>query len=402
MSPLLRPVAALVAIGLTVPVAHAEDADSTADAAETTEEGDGVALGLEDRKPDPAAMPSPPGWTDKVKVKGFGTVWATPVQKAASPSASQETFRLRFARIRIAADPTPDFNLNLVLGLENADVLFDLQATWKRYPALSVSVGQFRIPFGAAIGTNAPKLTMMDRPGYLGKVTKRTFRDLGVMVHSGASGFAEGVFQYNLAAFNGSGRIPVAQPTGSLELEEYLLVGRAVLDPAKAVAKEVSTAVGLSYAYSRDGAIDSGNPDSDSATAVYHLGTTLAPFAEDRTTQLFGADISVGVGGLSAQLETVLLDSQGTSTEARVWGNSAQVAYRHDPWRTQLASRLDLFEPDFATEEDQTYTLSGGVNHFPSKKTLVSLFWTQQIGPQAAPVEETGGYQLDGRFQLAF
>ena len=149
------------------------------------------------------------------------------------------------------------------------------------------------------------------------------------MVHSGPAGVLDGVLHYRLAVASGSGRLGsgLARPP---EATAYLVAGRVLADAVRSLGgARDRLVVGLSYARSRDPAIDTGAIAEDRALAVNTLGRTLVPFGENRITHLAGADLTLARGPLWLQAEVMYLRSRTTAgdAEASALGVSLEAAY---------------------------------------------------------------------------
>jgi len=292
-----------------------------------------------------------------VEVHGFAATWWIPWSQE-GPGAASDALRLRFAVLRVDARPAPKVTVLARLGLMLTDSpLLDLAATYQVNDALGLTFGQFRLPLGAAATTLAPQLVMLDRPRYVYAMTKLAFRDVGAMVHSGPAGLFDGRLHYRLAVASGSGRIGSGIER-SPATTEYLVAGRVLVDAARFLAgPRARLVVGLSYARSRDPAIDTGVIANDRALAVNTLGRTLVPFGEKRVTHLAGADVTLSHGPFWAQAEAMYLRSHATvgDAQASALGLSLEAAYTLPlrlPVELQLAARGERFDPNRYVDAD--------------------------------------------------
>jgi hypothetical protein len=406
-SSLALAVAALVAVAPSY--ALAQQAPSTAAPAPPARTR--LSLGA---PPDPAAFPSAapaaptaPG----VEVHGFAAGWWTPWSEA-SPTQARDAFRLRFAVLRVDAQVTPNLSVLARLGLMVPDSpLLDFHATWAPHDAVGVSVGQFRLPLGAAATTLAPQLVMLDRPGYVYSMTKVTFRDVGVMVHSSPRGIADGVLHYWLAAANGAGRVGVGSARAPGPVQDYLYAARVLLDVGRLLlhGPQDRLALGATWARSHDPAINTGSLASDRSLAANTLGRTLAPIGSERDSQLLGADLTFARSGVWAQAELLYLDARavGSATAREALGASVELAYTlplrpFDLANVQLAARGERFDPDLAAAGDEVLVGSVGVNVLPTPAWRASLFATVTRFQVPLTGESRSGGELALRLAAAF
>ncbi|MGE0397447.1 MAG: hypothetical protein AB7T06_12045 [Kofleriaceae bacterium] len=304
-----------------------------------------------------------------VELHGFLATWWIPWSEE-GPSAASDALRLRFAVLRVDARPAPKVSVIGRLGLMLPDSpLLDLAATYQPHEAIGLTFGQFRLPLGAAATTLAPQLVMLDRPRYVYAMTKLAFRDVGAMVHSGPAGLLDGMVHYRLAVASGSGRLGsgISRPPAATE---YLVAGRVLVDAGRFLV------VGLSYARSRDPAIDTGVIANDRALAANTLGRTLVPFGDKRVTHLAGADVTFSRGPIWAQAETMYLRSHATVGDAHAssLGVSLEAGYTLPvrlPIVLQLAVRGERFDPNRDLVADTQHIGSFGLN-----ATTARLRWS--------------------------
>ncbi|MCC6874812.1 MAG: hypothetical protein IT378_10945 [Sandaracinaceae bacterium] len=346
---------------------------------------------------DPGAFPGfarPPGAPPPPLFQGHGylALWLSPLADP-SPDAARDTFRVRWAVLRVDANPMPDIHVLMRIGFQAPDnPLLDLTGTWAPLDELAVTVGQMRVPFGASATTLAPQLPMLDRPAYVYAMTKATFRDIGVMLHSGDRGMLDGLLHYRFGIFGGGGRLGVTQPRRMDDLGEYLLSARVMLDVGRAVfgGARDRLMLGASYARVQDPAIDTGDPALDRQRASNLLGRTLVAIDLARETQLVGTDLTLSVRDVWAQAELMVLDSVplGTGMHRTALGASVELAYRLPfeglPIDLQPAMRLEHFDPDLAIGGDQRTTFAGGLNVLGGRVVRASVY------ASATALEESG------------
>lgn len=318
-----------------------------------------VDIGAFPPRPSPRDDARPRG----IEVHGFVATWATPVTGDA-PQAQTDAFRLRFAVLRVDARPLDHVTVTTRLGLmvPNSPLL-DASVTYTPHAAFGITAGQFRLPIGAAATTLAPQLVMLDRPSYTYAMTKVAFRDVGVMFHSGPRGIANGLLHYRAVVASGGGRMGVGTSRPPNEPANFLYAGRILFEPSRLIFDDPSSRLvfGLSYARSHDPAIATGDAARDRSLATNILGRTLVRYDHERSTQIFGADLTLELRGVHAQAEIMYLNSKATDASTlkrEAFGASLELAYTlpvhpRDVVDLQLAARAERFDPRFGANDEQ-------------------------------------------------
>lgn len=306
-----------------------------------------------------------------VELHGFVAAWATPVTGDA-PSAQTDAFRLRFAVLRVDARPIRNVTVTTRLApTVPGSPLLDAMVTYSPHDAFGVTAGQFRLPIGASATTLAPQIVMLDRPSYVYAMTKVAFRDVGMMVHSGPRGIADGLLHYRAVMASGGGRMGTGTSRAPGTPGDALYAVRVLFDAGRLLFDQPASrlALGASYVRSRDPAIDTGTAATDRSLATNVLGRTLVPYGLERVTQLVGADLTFAHRGIHAQAEMLYLHSKSTDATARAeaLGASLEVAYTlpfrpRDTVDLQLAARGERFDPRFGQDHDQQHLLQLGLN----------------------------------------
>lgn len=357
---------------------------------------------------DAAAFPPPPPtgpapqrpWFE---VHGFLSVWVTPWQDTASVIQRRDLFFPRFTILRVDGRPADSLRLLVRLNFQApTNPLLDMMATWEPHDAFAISLGQMRIPFGASATTLAPQLVFPDRPRYVSLMLKRTFRDIGVMLHSGERGVANGLFHYRLAVMNGSGRLGVGTLRGTEAPERFLYTARLMVDLGRRLftSPRDRFVLGASYVRSRDPS----NADVSSS-----LGQALVSTTSDRETQLFGVDATLAISGFFLQLEWMFLDSVviGASTHREVHGASLEMAYRlpFQPYEGAgftVSLRAEMLEPDTRTSGDESGVVSAGFDFDASHGARVGLFGSAIVFRSSASLQETAVPEIFLRAHYSF
>lgn len=360
-----------------------------------------------DATPDTEAWPAPP-----IEIHGFLSVWATPWIEPIPGIETRDLVRLRSAIVRVDARLAPEVRVMVRLGFTGVvNPLFDFVGTWEPTSELALSVGQLRIPFGASATTPANQLVFPERPRHVQAMLKSNYRDVGVLVHSGARGLFDGLLHYRAGLFDGGGRLGVGQVRAASEPERVLVVARVLLDLGRLLFEGARDRLVLasSYARSRDPAIDTGEPLGDRVLADSILGRRLAPHAHERETQLLGLDLTLVVDGFWMQLEWMYLDSIALDGAAHVsaHGASLELAYT-PPWHPwgQAAVRFSLrgeyFDPSLAEPGRQTGVALAGIDLDATHGVRVGVFGGATIFRDAARDAEAAAGELSVRAQYGF
>lgn len=319
----------------------------------------------------PRAASQPDARDPGVEVHGYVAAWVTPATGNA-PSPATDAFRLRFAILRVDARATRNVTAMVRLGLTApSSPLLDATVTYAPHAAFGVTAGQFRLPIGAAATTLAPQLVMLDRPSYVIAMTKATFRDVGVMFHSGPRGIANGLLHYRAVVASGGGRAGVGTSRAPGNPADALYAVRVIFEPSRLLFASPTSrlALGASYAHSHDPAIATGTAATDRNLATNILGRTLAPFDLERVTQLGGGDLTFEHRGVHAQAEVLYMHSRSVdkTTTREALGTSLELAYTiprrlRNTVDFQLAARGERFDPRLGNAHDQQHLLQVGLN----------------------------------------
>lgn len=359
------------------------------------------------------ALPAPPIARPFFELHGYLNVWATLVQDAVPTIAERDSLRLRWAILRVDAHPIEHVDVLVRVGFQApSNPLLDFFATWGELDALQVTVGQMRLPFGASATTPAPQLVFLDRPRYVQDFLKSTFRDVGVMLHSGPRGLLDGTVHYRAAVMNGGGRLGVGASRGLDEPERFLYVGRVLVDAGRVVTGGARDRLVLaaSYARSRDPAIDTGDAATDRTLADSVLGRRLVPFASERETQLVGADLTFAAAGFWAQAEWMFLDSVALvagASHVHATGASLELAYTPDlhPYRGASLSfgvRGEYEDPDLDRSGNETGTVLGGVDFTAGLGIRVGAFGGATVFHDTTTNADRASAELTARAAYGF
>jgi hypothetical protein len=342
-------------------------------------------------------------------VHGFVGLWVFAAGDEGAPQHATETFQLRWATVRLDAHPVPQLHVVMRLAFALPNPLQDASITWAELPWMNVTVGQFRLPFGAAATTTASQLVMRDRPGYVYAMTKASFRDVGAMVGTGEDGLFGGLLHYRFAVASGNGRILEGDPTRVADAGDLLWIGRAIVDLGPRLGPGIRLALGGTFAWTRDPALDTTHPEAARARASNLLGRTWAPIDRERETLLAGADLTLSLAGLWAQAEWMFLESSPTdgSPSRRATAGSLELAYAL-PWRIEgtigfrIAARGELVDPDLDQGGDAYGIATGGLDVMPFEGMRLSVFAGATFYSDADTGTDRVGGELSGRVTVAY
>lgn len=365
---------------------------------------------------DPGLFPPPPPNAGPTRphfeLHGLLASWLTLVQEPVPGVEHRDWFRLRSSILRADVRLADELRMLVRLGVTApSHPLLDFQATWEPATELAITFGQLRMPFGASATTPSTQLVMTDRPRYVQALLKATFRDVGLLVHSGTRGVFDGVLHYRLAILNGGGRLGVGTPRGLNEPERFLYVGRVMVDLGRLVTggPRDRLVLGGSYARSRDPGIDTGDVAADRELADSILGRRLTPLALERETQVGGADLTFSAAGFWAQAEWMYLDSLSVdgSAHTRAQGASLELAYTPDwhPYETaslRVSLRGEYLDPSLDRSGDEVGTVLAGLEFDATHGVRVGVFGGATVFRDATQDEERPAAELAMRTQYGF
>ena len=345
-------------------------------------------------------------WAKKVKVAGFGVLWGRLTEPATEGDPLRTDFRLRFARVGIKAAPHEQVEARVLLAFDNANTLFDYTLTYKPLPFFQITAGQFLLPLGGQVATLAKDFVLMDRPTFAFKLSKKRFRDIGVMFHSGGgNAILNGLFNYELVVANSSGVGIVGPGDIANNLDELLLIGRAKVNLAPLITgNKDQLTLAATYAFTQDPAQNTGVPADDKKAAADRLGTSFTPFTKERATQVMGADLTVSMYDVWVQTELMYLHSAALDASAvnEAYGANLDIAYRVAAIATQFAGRVEMFDPSVAAATDEAYDVTAGVNFEPAPGLQLSSFVGATMTAAGMAAGDRPVFRLDTRMKAFF
>lgn len=243
----------------------------------------------------------------------------------------------------------------------NGPYLLDAFVTYKRFgPALNITLGQFKAPFGLELSTPCQGLHAINRSLAVRELVA-PFRDMGIMFWGGTDSLSifglknHNIIAYQLAITNGVG-INRWDDNASKDF-----IGRIVLSPWKFIS------LGASYKYGVHAVRD---PNTDNIVKKYGQKITRIGFDGElefgdfllQGEYIWGYDdgyTSVGGGGGGC----------GSTGGTLVPGNNEKYGYFAQamymtPWRIQPIVKYENFEPNIDVDEDNITTYTFGFNYF--------------------------------------
>ncbi|MEK7705601.1 MAG: porin [Myxococcota bacterium] len=369
----------------------------------------------------PAAKTAVEKAVESAKISGFAVPWLRLGEAPADNKDARAAFRLRYARVNIDSNLAKDIAAKVVVSLEDPkNPLFDMQLAWKKYDAANIIVGQFRPAFGELVPSPSADLVMMDRPDYMSKMDKKRLRDMGIVLGTGKAGLYNGLVNYWVGVMNGNGVANVGSNDIDKEgsYRDLLYVGRVMLNPGKAFAgKKFDVRIGASAMRTTSPALEGKDEAAVQDLAKDFLGTTYTFKATQvnptkwtaprRQTQLTGAEFMFKAYGLYLQSEYWMLHSEprhgatdANKKDAVAW--HADIAYTIAPVNTQIAYRLESFDPNPDAEDDEIVSSSIGVNYFVNDNIALSLFGTSTDDHAGTDGVDKPNNHFDARMVVKF
>lgn len=157
----------------------------------------------------PAPTPAPAAWADKVKLSGFLKTWFVAADNTMKDYRAGSA-QVKNLRLKVEAKPAADWSVVVMPELAGSTsfVLLDAYVAIKRGD-LTLTGGQFTVPFGQDITTSPSKLWSVDNSMVFGLVRGGKNRDQGAMAT-----YVLGPLKAQAAAIQGLGINAVAGANG--------------------------------------------------------------------------------------------------------------------------------------------------------------------------------------------
>jgi hypothetical protein len=155
-------------------------------------------LKAEVMKPEAAKAPAP---APPVNIKGFVKVHGTWTENGTAQT--NDTFRIRHARVEFSGEPTPKYAYKLGFAAERTDpILLDASITLKYSPNLSLTAGQFKAPFSRESIVSSSATDLMELAWFIDQFRAANGNELGLKVEYKPSDR----FTWETGLFNGNGK----------------------------------------------------------------------------------------------------------------------------------------------------------------------------------------------------
>lgn len=269
-------------------------------------------------------------------------------------SSRKDGFDVRRARLDLRGNVSPRFNYRLQADLAGSLKILDAYAEIKIAHFLSITIGQFRIPFSLENLTPVNKLEVIDFSQAVDALAARgrdvignhNGRDIGIQAGGTLLKNEAGpVLEYRLGIFNGSG-VNIADTANSAKD----FSGRLILTPIKGFS------LGLSY---YDG-----------------WGKAIKPAAEfagrSQERDRYGFDASYTSKLLSLKAEYI----HGKDGNFERAGWYAMAGYYIIPSKLQAVIKYDTYDPETGTDDNNSTWYSGGVNLNFNSWSRIQAFYT--------------------------
>jgi phosphate-selective porin OprO and OprP len=273
-------------------------------------------------------------------------------------------FYLRRARLNAAGKFKEDFEFRLEFDLAGTLAkttglraqMTDGYIFWNHFTAFGVRVGQFKTPFGYEQLYADPKLFTIERSLANDRLTLN--RQIGAQIEGN---LADRHFYYALGAFNGNGVNNNFNDNNSLTW-----VGRLAVTPWRNDDKDhpASWAIGGNYLSSNDTGL--------SQPSEFNFDST--PATKDKDSLFTGKHTGWGV---DSQLQVGPFDLWAEYLKAKFEPDSnlphptletdgwyLQAAIYAVPKKLQFVAKYDTFDPDTRVGNDDTKTVTAGINYF--------------------------------------
>jgi phosphate-selective porin OprO and OprP len=320
-----------------------------------------------------AASAQRPAAIDSIRLQGYVQAQAEFGDATDTRFPANDRMFVRRARLYATGAIARDWEIRLMIdGAPGLTPRRDVPATltegyvrWKRYPAATVQVGQYKTPFTYEESHSASQLIAIERTLVVDRL--KPSRQVGVLV---AGTVRHDLLRYGVGVFNGTGT-----GTNANDNENFLYTGRASLRPVSGrwAGIGVTWDVGASGLTSRDGG---------------------APFAPD-----FGFDadpIAAGIDNLFAgKRDEYALDSQLRWGRAEVWAEYVNAHltpddaipvrdFRTDGWYLltafyaipqclQLVARVETFDQLRLNAPGNIESVFAGANYYLSRSHELKL-----------------------------
>lgn len=271
----------------------------------------------------------------------------------------KDGFDIRRARIDLKGSITPVLSYRVQADLVDKPKLIDAYAEIKPVDFISITAGQFKIPFSLENLTSSNKLEMIDRSQVVEALVARgkdvignqNGRDIGVQVSGTLIKIKDlHLIEYRVGIFNGSG-INVADTAN----ENKDIAARLIFTPVKGIS------FGGGFYSGWDKAI---KPDVA---------------GQSQTRNRYGAEFSYVLSRFSFKGEYI----SGKDGRASRAGWYIQTGYYMVPGKLQILGKYDVYDPNTSTKDNISTNYVFGANYIFNNWSRLQAFYTirQEEGP---------------------
>ncbi|TLX73243.1 hypothetical protein E9993_15750 [Labilibacter sediminis] len=263
------------------------------------------------------------------------------------------TLKFKRARLGVTGSIPYDFHYYVMMELspfiqesENGDpFLLDAFISYRRYDWAKISVGSFKQPFGLEVSTACSGLHTIERSKVSDQLVSPQ-RDIGLMFFGGNN---ETLFKYYVAIMNGSG-LGLKDNNSKKDL-----MGRLTIKPLEWLQ------IGGSF---RNGYPRTNDDDTDRQSWAAEVEISKGNFlVQGEYINDKGAVSDVAGGGCGAD-PVVMGDERG--------GYWMQGMYMYN-YQWQPVIKFEMFDKDKATDNDEEYITTFGLNYFFNDQTRLQL-----------------------------
>lgn len=370
---------------------------------------------LEEKQAKPAEAPKPKeGWWDKVEagykdgafIKTKDDKWSfkfgTRLQfrffvedfDKDRDLDNEYSFQMRRLRLYFSGNafmPWIKYYVQLNADRGSDFVLSDYYVDFARFKESALQLGQYKVPYNLEELTSSSALEFVDR-----SIVNDEFvlgRDIGVMLH----GEIGKMFEYGASISNGTGR-----NKANNEDNDFMYVARVAFSPFGTfkysqahlekhpekpllrIAAAIAGIPGLEPAKEKT--------DGKAGKRCEDIGAAKCDVVQ------FTADGVFKWMGFSSEVEYQLrnIDPSGDFDSTLAWGLRAQVGYVYWPYKTGIAFRFAVVDPDTDVGNDKRYEYTPALSYYPFGHRLK----LQADYSYLVEEEPDGGDLNDNRFRV--
>jgi phosphate-selective porin len=270
-------------------------------------------------------------------------------------------FRIRQARVQIKGDILKNIDYKIQIDATQSPVLLDAKVGVNLSPYVSLSFGQFKVPFSLENLVPGSELDTINRSNTVDNLCPARDigtqgRDIGFTVSGKYS-----IFEYTLGAFNGSGK-------NKKDTNDRLdIAGRLVLTPFR------SLSIGLSHYNGR-----------------YNAEVGI-PSGENHRT---GVDILFLPGRFSVKGEYIF----ASDDQVERYGWYIQGGYYLIPKTLEAIVKHDCFDGYRTAQGNRIVVTTFGINYFFSRITKIQVNYEHRGGGSLESVDDVILAQIQAGF----